>query len=334
MDLLKKSYDRILLLAVGFFLLFVSLYALTSWQNLEEEHTLPSVRFDGARFEPNQEVLLLQSEADKITSPAGTIWDTDSQASLFVSRVYLLRKGDLVDIFDSDTELYPGIPNSWILEHKLDFTDSRLGDSDSDNDGFTNLEEFRTGTNPSDATSKPPVWTKLRMKSFEKIPFRIKFMGAPAVNTTELASQASPGDSVPFPEGTEFSINTIDFSSPTQFKKVGDIIDGTGLKIISARAKSVTLENGLEVDQSELTVVDQSTGDEIILVNQREVDSPYSFALLDYPITGQEIRVERGRTFVLPGVGETYKLIDVNDAGAIITPIGSEGQRLTVPRQQ
>lgn len=333
MDLIKKSYDRILLLAVGFALLFVSLYALTSWQKLEEEHALPSVRLDGSRFEPSQEIQLLQSEAGNITSPAGNVWDTDNQASLFVSRVYLLRMGDLVDIFDSDAELYPGIPNSWILEHKLDFTDSRLAESDADNDGFTNLEEFRAGTSPSDAASKPPVWTKLRMKSYEKIPFRIKFMGSPAVNTTELASQASPGDSVPFPEGTEFSINTIDFSSPTQFKKVGDTIDGTSLKIISARAKSVTHESGLEVDQSELTVKDQSTGDEIILVNQKEVDSPYSFALLDYPITGQEIRVERGKTFVIPGTGETYKLIDVNDAGAIISPDGSEGERLTVPSQ-
>lgn len=332
MDQITKKYDRVLLLVAGLLLVASALYSVVNWQNVQSEHVLPPVRSEGAAFNQDDSIAQLKSEALKITSPAGNIWDTDNAASLFVSRVYLLRDGNLVDIFDSDTELYPGIPNAWILEHKLDFTDSRLGDSDADNDGFTNLEEFRAGTAPGDANSKPPLWTKLRMKSYEKIPFRIKFMGAPAVTLSELLSQTSPGGSAKFPENTEFSINTLDYSSPTQFKKVGEVIDGTELKIVSARAKAVTNPSGLVVDQSELTVKDESTGDEIILVNQREVDSPYSYALLDFPITGQEIRVERGKTFEIPGSGESFKLIDVDDAGAIILPDGSEGERLTVPR--
>lgn len=332
MDQITKNYDRALLMVAGLLVVASALYSVVNWQNVQSEHVLPPVRSEGAAFNQDDTIAQLKSEALKITSPAGNIWDTDSAASLFVSRVYLLRDGNLVDIFDSDTELYPGIPNAWILEHKLDFTDSRLGDSDADNDGFTNLEEFRAGTAPGDANSKPPLWTKLRMKSYEKIPFRIKFMGAPAVTLSELLSQTSPGGSAQFPENTEFSINTLDYSSPTQFKKVGEVIDGTELKIVSARAKAVTNPSGLVVDQSELTVKDESTGDEIILVNQREVDSPYSYALLDFPITGQEIRVERGKSFEIPGSGESFKLIDVNDAGAIILRSGSEGERLTVPR--
>jgi hypothetical protein len=332
MDQIKKHYDRVLLVAIGLLLAGVSVYSVMSLQSVEDEHVMPPLRRDGAAFEQSEMITKLKGEALKITSPAGTVWDTANAASLFVSRVYLLRDGELVDIFDSDTELYPGIPNAWILEHKLDFTDSRLGEADADNDGFTNLEEFRAGTNPTLASSKPPLWTKLRLKSYEKIPFRIKFMGAPAVTLSELLSQTSPSASADFPTGTEFSINTLDYSSPTQFKKVGETIDGTELKIVGARAKAVTNDSGLIVDQSELTVKDQATGDEIVLVNQREVDSPYSFALFDYPITGQEIRVEKGKPFELSPSGETYKLIDVSDAGAIISPNGSEGERLTVPR--
>jgi hypothetical protein len=332
MDQIKKNYDRVLLVVFGLLLAGLSIYSVMSLQSIQSEHVMPVVRSDGAPFEQSEMISKLKAEALKITSPAGSVWDTESPASLFVSRVYLLREGELVDIFDSDTELYPGIPNTWILEHKLDFTDSRLGEADADNDGFTNLEEFHAGTNPTLASSKPPLWTKLRMKSYQKIPFRIKFMGAPAVTLSELLSQTSPGGTAEFPEGTEFSINTLDYSSPTQFKKVGDKIDGTELKILSARAKAVTNDSGLIVDQSELTVKDEATGDEIVLVNQKEVDSPYSYALFDYPITGQEIRVEKGKPFELSPTGETYKLIDVNDAGAIISAKGSEGERLTVPR--
>jgi hypothetical protein len=318
----KNGYDRFLLLVAGLLLAASAVFTAWSLGGLREAHQLPQVRPTGALFEPSEAVEQLRQEASRLNTPPDSLWEP-ADASLFVSRIYLLRDGELVDILESDTELYPGIPNEWIIEHDLDYTDPQLGERDADGDGFTNLEEFRAGTNPRDPTSKPALWTKLRVKSFEKIPFRMKFMGAP-----DVFVQA---DTKQFPEDTLFSINTLDFSSPTQFLRIGDTIEGTDLKIISARPKAAVSEQGVLVDLSELTVRDGATGDEIILINEREVDSPYSFALLDYPITSEEIRVEKGKTFELAPNGEAYKLIDVDTGGAVISPVDSEGERLTVP---
>ena len=171
-----------------------------------------------------------------------------------------------------------------------------------------------------DKTSMPPLWKKLRVKTFEKIPFRLKFMGAPSLR---------PGE--PFTKDTEFSVNTLDYSSPTQFLKVGQKIAGSELEITKAEAKSATNQLGATVDVSELTLKDASTGDTIVLVNEKEVDSPYSFAVLKNSVTGEEVRVEKGKTFNLGPEAVTYKLVDVDSEGAVISPLQSEGERLPVP---
>jgi hypothetical protein len=209
------------------------------------------------------------------------------------------------------------------LKHELEYTDADIGQRDPDADKFSNMEEFSAGTNPRDASSMPPLWTKLRVKSFEKIPFRLKFMGAPSLR---------PGE--PFDENTEFSINTLDYSSPTQFLKVGQRIAGSELQITKAEAKSATNQVGATVDISELTLKDASTGDTIILVNEKEVDSPYSYALLQNTINGEEIRVEKGKMFTLGPDAISYKLIDVGSEGAVISPSESAKELLKVPLLQ
>lgn len=320
MDYIKANYDRIALLLAGLALAGAAAFAFLGYSGIQAEYPPVSPAANGAAFERDTTLDVLAKDAAKLAAPHKHVWG-EADSSLFVSRIYVLRDGQIVDILESENDLHEGIPNAWIIEHKLDYTDKTLPQRDPDNDGFSNIEEFTGGTNPRDPASKPPLWTKLRLKSYEKIPFRIKFMGAPSVG---------PGE--PFTDSTDFSINTKDYSQPTQFLKVGDQIAGTDLKIVKAESKAATNAVGAKVDASELMVRDVKTGDEIILVAEKEVDSPYSYAILNNLITGEDLRVDKGKTFPLGGAeGRTYKLIDAGPDGALIEDSATPGQRLTIP---
>lgn len=325
MEYLKANYARLLVLVAALILIGAALYVVSAAQEFKSNFVPPPASGRGARFVPDEKLAALKAEAGKLSEPGKFSWEI-GEGSLFVSRVYLLRDGELVDILESDTQLYPGVPNEWILKYGLDYGDRDLMAKDTDSDGFTNEEEFRAGTNPRDPASRPPLWTKLRLASYEKIPFRIKFEGAPDSKPWDLPQGAKS-----FPPRTMFTINTIDFSEPTQFLKIGDKIKGTELKLIEAVPKMAKNRLGTDIDISELFVQDSTTKDKIILVAGKEVDSPYSYAILSYPVTGQDIRVEKGKTFALPPSGDTYKLIDAGSEGALIESVSVPGERHTVP---
>ena len=107
------------------------------------------------------------------------------EGSLFVSRIYVLKGGKppLINPTESDVPIHPPISNAWIQKYGLDFSDSKLKDQDPDGDGFTNLEEFLGGADPTDPKSHPPFYTKLRLKNFISKPFFLKFSGDSGDNT-------------------------------------------------------------------------------------------------------------------------------------------------------
>ena len=79
------------------------------------------------------------------------------EGSLFVSRPYILRDGQLIDLMNSTEMVHPPVPNDWLVKHNLDYSDPNLLNTDPNHTGFTVLEDWMAGTDPNDPTGKAAV---------------------------------------------------------------------------------------------------------------------------------------------------------------------------------
>lgn len=331
MDQIKANYDRYLLALAGLVFAGVALLLAMTAGGLGETFMPPASRTSGAAFAEDAALALLRADRDQMQNRQS--WES-ADSSLFVSRVYLLRGGQLVDILESGTELFPGIANSWILEYGLDYTDASLPDGDPDEDGFNNREEFMAKTNPRDAASKPALWTKLRLVSSKIDKLRVKFMSLPTGSVKEV------------------SINTISAENPTQlsgstrFYRENDAIvlaergsDGkeldqpTPLKFERAEMrKQFNPTTNVEEEVPVAFLRNTADGKEIELQRGEVKDSPYSLATLrDTRAGGQTYELRSGETFKL-SEADSYKLVDVQQEKATIENLQT-GEQHEIPFQ-
>lgn len=310
MDWLKKHFDRIILAVIGLLVLaFAGLIIVNilNFEQLFEEQK----NFRAANHElPAPPTEMIVTRTKSLTSPAE--WGAH-EGSLFVSEPYIsVDGGDPRNPFDDPEPLFPPIENKWIIENQIDFSDANLRNADPDNDGFTNLEEFLAKTDPGDPAAKPGYASKLRLVEWVKEPFRLKFSGTPD-------------------EGETFTVNTLDLRQPTQFRKIGEMVEGTPYKLLSYEAKTEAL-SGLDKDVSELTIENQETGEKIVLIYDKIIDSPTQYARLSYLWDGSELKVKKLDTFQLePEPTVKYKLIDISDSQAVIENAQTQ-ERLDVPK--
>jgi hypothetical protein len=321
MDWIKKNYDRFALLLLAVALLASSAYLVLC------------VKGFGTRYEPvlspvthGKKVALLETEPleraeQALAKPAE--WGVH-QGLLFVSRKYVVGKNAttkenvLIDPFEpGSTPLHPPVPNEWFLKNGLEtaILESDALTQDPDKDGFSNLDEYLGKTDPLNPQSHPSYLTKLRLKKFVKVPFRLKFEA--------------------YDEGS-FQINTVDVRQPTQFVKLGELIAGTKYKAIKFEKKSVLNPNtGVDRDVSELTVEHTESGLQVVLVVGIEANSPDQYARFAFLWDGTEFTVKKLQTFSLkPEPGVVYKLIDIKDNEALINNVKTDGDPIKVPHTE
>ena len=226
MDWIKKYYDRVLLGVAAAALVGASALLIVNAGSFAGNFSGLDKPVTPDNKIPATDVSALEKSVAQLQHP-GT-WS--GNRSVFVSRTYVLKDGQLMDPTDPRANLHATIPNEWLMEHGLPYWERDVENQDPDKDGFTNLEEYIGKTNPNKASEVPPYYTKLRFVKMDVTPLKFKFSTA-----------TGAGDEQRFyinPEG-----------KPTQSVKLGDLIPEKGgkktpYKVVGYEKKTEFLKDG------------------------------------------------------------------------------------------
>lgn len=267
----------------------------------------------------------------------GVRWEKRADgASPFVSRPYLLKEGKLIDPMEGKEPLYPPVPNQWLIENKLDYTDMNILERDPRHKGFTVREEFEAGTDPNNPNQFPPLCSKLSFVGHDirKSTYVLEFLGEEENNGTKelLVRPVTP---LPNPAKGDRP----DTSTRAVLK--GEAVPGAPfLKVVDFQEKTKDI-NDTKYDVSELILQNTLTGERHPITKKNSsreykktpielVESvTFSYQLAGAP--PERMTVERGKEFILSsldkGYTETYKLVDISKDGMLLN---KEGKSFTV----
>ena len=337
MDWIKKHTDQFALALLALVLVALSVLVFLKTQSFAEGFSAAMSSPPHSKEVPKLDLTVLESAQKEFVTP--TTWTDDkTKGSLFVSwKLVVDPKTQQMMRVEIRGMLHPPVPNVWLNKYGLDLLAKNVLNEDPDGDGFTNLDEYRgedrlptsepmqdeaeaenpkDATNPKDKNSHPSYYTKLFLKEWIKVPFRLLF-------------NAYDGDPKK-PEAMNFQINTVDLKQPSEFLKLGETVSNTKFKLIKFEYKTVRNDK-IEEDEeaSELTIQNSSTNETIVLIYNKVTDSPNSIALFSYLWPDQtkplEFRVNKLGPFALrPNVQDRYKLIDINKDGAVIQLPGGD----------
>jgi len=223
---------------------------------------------------------------------------------------------------DSDAD---GIPDDWELKHRLNPNDGDDAKIDSDSDGFTNLEEYKSGKalgmeiDPTDKNSVPPAWMygKLWVKDAKAFEFKLKFMSSMQRSTNELV----------------FAVNHVD-TKQTFWKKIGDQVLGFTIVEYTAKILATTNAPGIQsvrnMDISELKLK-SADGETLILVKGVPLERLAKSADLYYLPAKQTITVKTGAEFEIQGRKYRVKEIDAQSKKVIVSDVSLNREEIIGP---
>jgi hypothetical protein len=337
MDWIKKRYDQFFLVLAALLLLgFSGLLGLRA-KNFPDNFAEARTTVPASEKIPELDLSIVKKAEAEVQNPAKWQVAKGKNAFLFAADRYIIDTTTNLPKRPIDTPLHKDsltgkdIPSSFFLENNLALLDPAVPKQDPDKDGFTNEDEWRgtrdgadpnnwhDSTDPNDPKSHPPLVTKLFLKQWIRVRFRLLF-------------QAYDGDPAK-PDEMTFQINAVDRGRKTEFLKLGQKVANSPYKLEKFELKvKVNPSTQAEEDVSELTVLNTETNEAVVLVKTKETDSPDSFGLFDYELTGKDIQVKKLQEFVLlPEKDKLYKLIDIKEGQALIQLPDGGGNYIVTP---
>jgi hypothetical protein len=179
MEWLKAKYDRLLLGTFGTVALLAGGLLVSKVLGFNSQFAPEDEVRQNANFGEDKSAERVDAALTRLSEPAEFKPPVvkGKPVSLFVSAPVLKTvDGAVIAILSPDAkQVRPPIDNEWLYRYSLDITRQDIADIDTDNDGFSNAEEFTGKSNPKDPQSLPAAHTKLVFKEVLKDELSLKF---------------------------------------------------------------------------------------------------------------------------------------------------------------
>lgn len=217
----------------------------------------------------------------------------------------------IVSSKDKDSD-FDGIPDEWEKRYDLGVNIDDAS-QDADSDGFANLEEYRSGTNPRDAASAPPLISKLRVMKIRKIPLPLFFGGA----------QKMPKETLFLLKNTR--------TKRDSYCRIGETNDG--YKVIAYQEKSRKVSHTtFETTEDSSVLKVSKEGKTYDLVVGDKTGAGELAAQLIYMIDNSRKTVKKGD--VVPLKNNKYKIIDITSEGVIVADMQTGAETTLEPYEE
>lgn len=315
MDWLKKNPEKVALILVALVALGFGVKHLLAVQGYASTFDLPAPAKKGKAIPETPEALvekssnLLEVAVDWKDKKIDIPGSTEAKEVPLLRSVYIVEKdGDLFDLANPNTKpLRPPVPNAWILGNQLEILNPKILDTDSDSDGFSNLEEWQAKSEPLSKDSHPPYTDKLF------------FAGRPQLDLTlRFAVNSNPD----FQVVVQTRQRTI-----TKIYRLGQSFPEGSQKFTLVKYNEKKDPTG--GDLSELEVRDNENQKMVTLVLRQVVPWPVYAVDFEFPLgrsaEEQKFRVQEGNSFHLSLDPATeFKLVAAGPDSATILKAGDK----------
>jgi hypothetical protein len=311
MGLIDEHYEKIALGVGGLALIGAVYFGLSK---ISESETFIAEKNGGTHGNTLADLLKVPSlEALNSISKDNSLEqkkDKDVDRPLFmfqsIPRHARRNKEEILDLFERGSNpVHEDVANSWWFENGIQnhLSFENALELDFDSDGFSNREEHKAGTSPSDATKYPSLLSKVKVERIETRVLEIRFTEAGADSIFFSLTAKNPtvrilSESFKVGEGGP---------KGNQFNDVGELKD---------RFLFQELIKGAGIGNDDVIFIDKKGNNRKLKINRR--DNPFKledytvFLFLDALGKGNEpaVKLKEGDTFSLPfgGKPQNYKV--------------------------